>query len=54
MKLNYKNISCKLDLTSYKCKDCIFMTRTCYTICEHFNFCIFTKTRGDIFDEILL
>lgn len=54
MKLNYKNISCKPDLTSMKCKDCTFALRTCNTICSCFNYGILTNVKGDIFNENLL
>lgn len=54
MKVNYNGISCKLDLTSWKCKDCVFKTRTCHTVCEHFKYGIFVETKGDIFDENFL
>lgn len=54
MKINYKNISGKPDLTSFRCQDCIFTTGTCYTPCKRFNYCVFTKSKGDIFDENLL
>ena len=54
MKGNYKNVSCKLDYTTDKYRYCTFCINTCNTLCEHFNFCTFTKTNGDIFDESIL
>lgn len=54
MKINYNNISCKEDLTTDRCRYCTFWINTCNTLCEHFNFCTFIKTNGDIFDENIL
>lgn len=54
MKLNYNNISCKPDFTNNKCLNCIFCIKTCYTLCEHYDFCVFIKTNGDIFNENIL
>lgn len=52
MKLNYKNISGSP--TDKECLNYIFKGTTCDLLCEDFNFCTFTKTKGDIFDENLL
>lgn len=52
MKINYKNISGSPIYE--KCPNCIFTEIECHILCEHFNFCTFIKTKGDIFDENLL
>lgn len=54
MKGNYKNVSCKLDYTTDRCRDCTFLINTCNILCKHFNFCVFKRTNGDIFDENIL
>lgn len=54
MKLNYNGVSCKSTLIHASCLSCIFLTKNCYTLCEHFNFCTFTNSKGDIFDENIL
>lgn len=54
MKLNYKNISGKLNLKSKRCKDCVFALHVCHDICRYFNYYTFTNSKEDIFDENLL
>ena len=54
MKVNYNGISGKLDFTSFRCRDCIFMTRTCHTLCGCFHYGVFIESKGDIFDENIL
>lgn len=54
MKINYNNVSCKLDYTTARCRDCTFLINTCNILCVYFNFCVFTTTNGDIFDESIL